>query len=154
MKNITATDVYGYIKKEQWTSTIMGKPGAPIENITLEDVRLTYKGGGTDDQAMVVPPENDSFRAVDLGIRPAYGFYCRNVKGLTLRNVEVSFEKEDRRPALIIDDADDVKLEAFKAQRAAGPLFDVLLRRVKGFSVMASPELKINHGSMAKAERE
>ncbi|MGA2270695.1 MAG: glycosyl hydrolase family 28 protein [Bryobacteraceae bacterium] len=154
LKNITATDVYGYIKNEQWTSTIMGKPGVPVENITLENVRLTYKGGGTEAEAAVVPPENDSFRAVDLGVRPSYGFYCRNVKGLKFRNVEVSFEKEDRRPALVIDDAEDILLEGFTAQRAPGASFDGLLRRVKGLSVIQSPGLTIRNESVAKGERD
>jgi polygalacturonase len=151
LKNITATDVYGYIKNEQWTSTIMGKPGAPVENITLENVRLTYKGGGTAEQAAIVPPENDSFRAVDVGPRPSYGFYCRNVKDLRFRNVEVSFEKDDRRPALIVDDADGVWLQGFKAQRAPGGQVDALFRRARNVSVSESPELKVRNEEAAAA---
>jgi hypothetical protein len=150
-KDITATDIHGYIKNERWTSTIMGKPGVPVENVSLENITLTYKGGGTAELAAIVPPENDSFRAVDVGVRPSYGFYCRSVKGLSFRNVQVGFDKDDLRPALIVQDAEGVSLDGFKAMRAPASTFDALFSRAKDVSVARSPELKVKTGDAGVA---
>lgn len=128
MTNITATDVRGYIRGDEWTSTIMGKPESPVENIVLENVRITGKGGGRRKDADIVPPEVDSHQVRDIGVRPAYGFYCRNVRGLQLRHVQLGFEKDDLRPALVLENASHIKLQCFRAQRASESDCDVLFR--------------------------
>jgi len=147
LKNISATDVYGYIKGEERTSAIMGKPGAPVENVTLENVRITYKGGGTQAQAAIDPPENDSYKPADLGVLPAYGFYCRNVREVKFRNVELSVEKDDSRPAFVIDGGDRIVLERVKAQRAPGSALDGLFRRVVGLGILESPGFAAGTGN-------
>jgi polygalacturonase len=139
LKNITATDVYGYIKGEERSSAILGKPGTPVENVLLENVRITAKGGGTPAQASIDPPETDSFKSADLGVLPAYGFYCRNVAGLKFRNVELGFEKNDDRPAFVIDGGDQIVLDRVKAQHARVPTLDGLFRRVVGLMIVGSP---------------
>jgi hypothetical protein len=70
---------------------------------------------------------------------------------LRFRNVEVSFEKDDRRPALIVDDADGVWLQGFKAQRAPGSQIDALFRRARKVSVSESPGLKVRNQEAAAA---
>jgi len=142
--NITCTDAHGYIKNRRFTSTISGMPDHPIENVVLKNVKITYKGGGTKEDAEIVPPYTKSYSPRELGKRPSYGFYCRYAKGLEFHNVEVGFEKKDLRPALIFDDADGVVLDNFNAQRAAGRDYDVVLRKnVKNFSVRNSPAITV-----------
>jgi polygalacturonase len=89
-------------------SSITGLPGHPVENITLDNVRLSYKGGGTaEDAARKVEelpanyPEHSMF-----GRLPAYGLYCRHARNLIFRNVELHPESPDLRPPLLCDDID------------------------------------------------
>ncbi len=72
----------------------------PVENIVLENVKITCKGGGAAEQAKLEVPYSKEYSPLHLGIRPAYGFYIRHVTGLKFHNVSVAFEKPDLRPAL------------------------------------------------------
>jgi hypothetical protein len=101
---------------------ISGIPGHAIEDLSLSDIRILYKGGGTKEQAArAVPekekdyPEPDSF-----GELPAYGLFIRHVKGLEMRDVIVGYEKEDLRPAIVLDDVIGADLRHVKAQHAQG----------------------------------
>ena len=68
---------------------IAGLPGHAIENVVLENLRLTFAGGGKRADARREIPENaEKYPEHSMfGTLPAYGFYCRHVKGLSLRNI-------------------------------------------------------------------
>jgi polygalacturonase len=102
--------------------SITGLPGHPVEGVTLENIRIQFSGGGTAELAeRKVPEKEGSYpMAWMFGTLPAYGFYCRHVKGLTLRQIELSYEKEDARPAVIVEDVEGLVVEALKAQVKAG----------------------------------
>ena len=87
---------------------IAGLPGHAIENVILESLHLTFAGGGKRADARREIPENaDKYPEHNMfGTLPAYGFYCRHVKGLSLRNIQTSFLQDDERPALDCDDVD------------------------------------------------
>ena len=91
---------------------IAGLPGHAIENVVLENVRLTFAGGGKRADARREIPENAAKYPEHsmFGTLPAYGFYCRHVKGLSLRGVETGFLKDDERPALVCDDVESLDL--------------------------------------------
>jgi len=118
LTGITATDVYGYIKERKWASTIAGHPDRSVENVSLENVSIIYKGGGAKEWAEFEPPITDDYSPRHLGIRPSYGFYCRFVSGLEFHNVEVGFEEADLRPGLQIEHAESVELSEVTAERA------------------------------------
>lgn len=103
-------------------SSITGIPGHPIENISLNNITIIHKGGGTKEQAAALVPERPkTYPNPDLyGTLPAYGLYCRHVDGLKLRNVRLGFFEPDMRPALICDDVKNLELDAFSAEGAAG----------------------------------
>jgi hypothetical protein len=52
-----------------------------------------------------------------FGPLPAFGLYCRHVKGLTLQNVQLTTLRPDPRPPIATEDAADVKIDG----KAAGP---------------------------------
>jgi hypothetical protein len=61
--------------------------GATMENISLDNIHLTFGGGGTaEDGARRELPEiaGEYFM---MGPMPAYGLYARGVRGLTMRNI-------------------------------------------------------------------
>ena len=137
ISNIVAYDVTG-----EQGAIISGIPGHDIEDLTLNNLHIYFKGGGTKEQASreVKPlikdyPEPDSF-----GITPAYGFFIRNVKGLKMSDVEVYFEKEDLRPAFVLDNVDGADFQHISAQKADGvPIFSLIA--VKNFNLFNSSQL-------------
>lgn len=100
--------------------------GSTLENISFADINLTFGGGGTADDAARrdLPPYAGEYFA--LGPMPAYGFYARNARGITLQNVRFQVAAPDLRPALVLDRVEDVAVNAFSAQ--ANPAVESLLR--------------------------
>jgi len=83
---------------------------------------------------------NSSYSPKNLGPRPAAGFYIRHVKGLTLKDVEFSFDQPDARPTLEVYDADGLTLDDVKAPKStAGQIWR--LEKVKNLTVQNSPGL-------------
>jgi len=112
---------------------IAGLPGHAIENVVLENLRLTFAGGGKRADARREIPENaEKYPEHSMfGTLPAYGFYCRHVKGLSLRNIETGFVQDDERPALVCDDVEGLELagSAFAGAPEAEP--SVRLKQVQ-----------------------
>ncbi len=87
-----------------------------LENISFDNVHLTFGGGGTaEDAARRDVPQTfgEYFR---LGPMPAYGLYARNVRGITMQNVRFQVATPDLRPALILDHVADVAINGFSVQ--------------------------------------
>ncbi len=106
---ISNVTVYG---THNYTSSIVGIPGHNIKNVTLDNIRITYKGRGTEEQANREVPEleTDYPEAVMFDELPASGFFVRHAENVTFNNVEFSFEEPDKRPALYFDDVKGVKV--------------------------------------------
>ncbi|MES2454501.1 MAG: glycosyl hydrolase family 28-related protein [Bacteroidota bacterium] len=137
ISNIVATDVTG-----EQAAIISGIPGHDIEDLTLSNIRIYFKGGGTKAQsAREIPPLIDSYPDPNrFGITPAYGFFIRNVKDLKMTDVEVSYAKDDLRPAFILDHVTGADFQHIRAQQTPGtPIF--LLNAVKNFNLFNSPQL-------------
>ena len=67
-----------------------------LENVVLDNVHVTYGGGGTAEEAQREIPQIAG-EYFEIGTPPAYGLYARKVRGLTLNNVR--FEVEQARSA-------------------------------------------------------
>src|SRR6185295_17901894 len=141
ISNVTVTDCAPGRQGPVYPSSISGRPESKLENIVLENVKITYPGGGSATNAGIVPPYPEDYSPRSLGPRPAAGFYIRHVKGLKFKNVELAFEKEDGRPPIVAFDVDGFELDHFKTQKAAG-VETMKLERVKGLTLRDCPELK------------
>ena len=87
-----------------------------IEDISFNDVNLVVKGGHLASDANLIPPELGvgRYNVSDFRIQPAYGFWVRHVKGLTIKNCVIKTEESDGRHTIVLDDvhnADIVDLE-------------------------------------------
>jgi len=104
-------------------SSIHGIPGHPVEDVSLENVSLTYEGGGLAEWVTdMVPDETLIARypeAQMFGRLPAYGLYCRHVRGLRLHAVSARCLTADARPMLVCDDVTDLALTRVSAAAAA-----------------------------------
>ena len=104
---------------------ITGLPDFPVENITLDTIRVTYRGGGPVEpwtvSAMPVPEYPDKYPNPGMhGALPAYGFFFRHINGLTARNLELRCERPEARPAVLMDNVTDVRLFDLKADAPDG----------------------------------
>ncbi len=102
--------------------SITGLPGHPVENVTLEDIRIRFAGGGTAaDAARRVPEKESSYPKGDMfGTLPAYGFYVRHVRGLKMAAIQVSFAGDEARPALVLEDVRGFVPSGIEAQVKPG----------------------------------
>lgn len=93
-------------------SSITGLPDARIENVTLENIDITYPGRGTKGMGYIgkyrvsdVPEMRDAYPEFSMfGELPAWGLYVRHVDGITLKNVKMRVAAPDYRDALVADD--------------------------------------------------
>ena len=71
---------------------------------------------------------------VNLHKMPSHGFYVRHVKGIQFDNIEIRAEKDDLRPAFVLDGVEDADFFRIKVPHAAGvPAF--ALHNVSDFAV-------------------
>ena len=134
---MTAYDV-----EPRYASIIAGLPGHPVEDVTLSNVRIVYRGGGTAADAEREPPENETAYPEPsmFGTLPAYGLFVRHARGVLLRDVKVEHEREDARPPFALHDAEDVHFDHVEAQRATEAPF-CSARDVDRLTVHDSPGL-------------
>ena len=135
---------------------ISGIPGHPIEDVTLSNIRLSFRGGGTPDDAAceVEELEGGYPEPFHFGRTPAYGLYLRHLRRVTLHAIDLRTETSDARPALILDDVADVHLSQVNAVCAPGvPV--LRLKDVSGLSLVDCAGLAdgtgIAAGSQARA---
>lgn len=116
MKNITISNIEGTATNPTGCA-IAGVPNAKIENVTLSNIRLSFPGGGTlEDASRVVPENAEKYPEFKMfGRLPAYGFYCRHVRGLKLLNVQTGLAGEDGRHAVVFEDVDDAVVDGLDA---------------------------------------
>jgi hypothetical protein len=103
--------------------SISGLPERPIENLIMDDVRLVFDGGGGEEDAGRSIPENPASypEYTMFGRLPAFGLFCRHVRSLRLRNVQVSCLAHDKRFSLVCEDVSDLEVSGWEAN-AGGPV--------------------------------
>ncbi|HRT22423.1 MAG TPA: glycoside hydrolase, partial [Candidatus Hydrogenedentes bacterium] len=101
---------------------IAGLPGHPIENLTLSNIRMSFAGGGTVEEAGAhVPEQEEKYpEGTMFGTLPAYGFYLRHVRGARLCGINLRYETPEMRPAIVADDVSDFRLESLDAKAETG----------------------------------
>jgi polygalacturonase len=114
-------------------SSITGIPGYPVRRITLQNIRITVKGGGSAALARKDVPELESkYPDADMfDDLPAYGLFCRHAETLVLDNVHFHLAQPDARPAVIFDRVEDLDLRAFTAAPPSGDEPALALRDVR-----------------------
>jgi len=135
LRRVTISNIVAYNADPRYASIVAGIPGHDVEDVRLSNILIFYQGGGTKEQAARQPLERETNYPEPsmFGELPAYGLFLRHVKGIVLSNIQVSYMKEDLRPAVVLHDVKDVDFHHVKAQLAANaPMFS--LRDVQNFS--------------------
>jgi Pectate lyase superfamily protein len=110
----------------EWTSAIMGVPGRDVAEIALSDIRISGKGGGDDDLITRQVPQRERKYPDAAHFRnlPAYGLYCRHVRGLRFERTTLTVAEPDARPALVLDNVRHAAVRGLvaTAPEDAGPV--------------------------------
>lgn len=100
-------------------SSIAGIPGYPVQDITLENIEITYGGRGSKSIAQIplddigrVPENRAGYPEFSMfGELPAWGFYLRHVEGIKMNKVTLRYKEDDFRPAVVLDDARNISFD-------------------------------------------
>lgn len=91
---------------------VTGMPEEPVRNVWLNNIRLTFRGGGAKELV------NKQYREQGAnypepkfaGETPAYGLYARHVTDLHVNDLTFRYEKPELRPAVVLDDVSNATL--------------------------------------------
>ncbi|QJD96666.1 glycoside hydrolase family 28 [Mucilaginibacter robiniae] len=113
-------------KHHVFPSSIVGIPEHNVEDVTLEDIEIAYEGTTKKDYAKF---NTDSLKSIPevvsdypefsmFGELPAWGFFARHADGITLKNVKLSYLKNDLRTACIFDDVKGININELSINKA------------------------------------
>lgn len=137
LQRINISNIVVYNANPDLGSIISGIPGHDIKDISLHDIRIIYKGGGSRKDAGIIPPEKaSSYPEPEMfGTMPSYGFYIRHVNGLQMHDIYIGYEKPDYRPAFVLNQVDNARFNNIELQKESNvPAF--ILRNVRNLRYM------------------
>jgi hypothetical protein len=142
ISNVTITDMKKGRQGPVHCATISGRPESSIQNVVLENIRITYPGGEDAAEANTVPPYPAQYSPNSMKPRPASGFYIRNAKGIELHNVEISFLTPDPKPTLVASDVDGLILDHVVVNAKPSGIDALRVDHVTGLKIQDSPGIQ------------
>ncbi len=124
LKNIRISDVVAEVTLEDKTKAtsdltdrekakagpimISGIPGHYVEDVVLENIKISYPGYGSEEDAKrVVPEYEDRYpEQYFFGVLQAWGAYIRHAKNIEFKNVTMTTREADARQKIVLDDVD------------------------------------------------
>ncbi|QDV41148.1 Exo-poly-alpha-D-galacturonosidase precursor [Stieleria neptunia] len=87
---------------------ITGIPGHFVENVVLENIKISFPGKGTEEDARrTVAEDIDRYpEQFFFGVLPAWGAYIRHAKNIEFKNVELTLRDADERQKVVLDDVE------------------------------------------------
>lgn len=137
VKRINISNVVVSDARSEYASIIAGVQESLVEDVNFSNIYIQYKGGGTKEEALREVPQNEKNYPEPsmFGVLPASTFYIRHAKNITFDNIRVSFQKEDYRPAFVLDNVHGIDFDRLKIWTNAR-MFS--LKNVSDFSVTNS----------------
>ena len=144
MKNVSISDVVAEGVDVMSGIQIFGMHGHPIENLYLKNIRLLCKGGGTKEDAAIVPKDLGTRYPdpSDKGRMPAYGIFARHVKGLKLIDLDINLQSPDLRPVAQFENIDGLEIDNFKTPDSGGAQVAKFATDVRGLTIRNSPGME------------
>ena len=142
LRRVNISDIVVSNCASRQASIISGIPGHYIEDVKLSNILVLHQGGGTRQDAAIQPPEIENVYPDPnrFGPMPAHGFFIRHVKGISMRDVELKYIKEDLRPPMLLEDVHGADFVHLKAAHAPDvPTF--VLKNVEDFNLYESKPL-------------
>ena len=128
-------------------ASIAGIPEYRIEDVHLENIQISYPGRATKGMAYVplsrldqVPERIENYPEFSMfGELPAWGFYVRHAKGITFKNISLTLQDSDFRPAFVFDDVIDLQMD--KIELPIDKKDQIVLKGVGDSSISLNEEL-------------
>ena len=132
-------------------SSITGIPGQSVENVTLENIEIRYPGRGNPGLANMplsrlhqVPEQEATYPEFSMfGELPAWGLYVRHMDGLKMKNISLSIDALDYRPALVFDDVRNLDIQSLVIRGDSKPQH-IVLRKSENINIdQGHPVIKL-----------
>ena len=95
---------------------LSGHKDAPLVRCSMSNIHFHFNGGGNIEDDKVILPEINNSPNPSFEATPAYGIITRNTKNLSLININLSYEVEDKRSAIIIENGTNTILKDINVQ--------------------------------------
>ena len=97
--------------------SITGLEDRNMHDIALTKIRIVFNGGGkVYPPGKNVPELRDHYpESTKFGALPAYGFYLRHISGLRLSDIELSYQSDDERCAIMAEYVRDLDITDLRA---------------------------------------
>jgi hypothetical protein len=104
IRNVRATNV-GMIGM-----LVNGVPGHPVENLTLENIRLELPGGSQDGASVELPEKESAYPEYNMfgKVMPSSAIYMRHVRGVKFIDVMTTLLRPDTRPPTVLIDVENI----------------------------------------------
>ena len=116
---------------------IIGLKDSKIKNVTLENINITFPGGGDPnyahrglDELDKVPEMPKAYPEFSQHMElPAWGFYVRHVDGLVMKGIKLTALEKDYRTAVVMDDVKDREISELQVYEPNGDKKDAIFVR-------------------------
>ena len=110
-KTKASSDLTDREKAKAGPIMITGIPGHYVEDVFLENIKISYPGYGSEEEATrVVPEDEDRYpEQFFFGVLPAWGAYIRHARNVEFKNVELTLRGADARQKIVLDDVECFK---------------------------------------------
>jgi len=127
--------------------SISGLPGFPVKNVRLSNFDCSFAGGGTAEEiSREIEEKPESYpEATMFGTLPAYGFYIRHATGISIDGIKLSTIKEDKRPAIYLEDVNKSNINDFQFQKSIEVLESIIVKESN--EIMIGNDLSVNKSS-------
>lgn len=114
-RNIEISDVTVTNCDSRYALLIVGLPGNPVENVTLKNIHIQYKGGLTLDDVRQQKNSNPFFFGRNNGypepsahgIQPAWGLSMQYARNITFKNVTMELMQPDEREKIYLKEVEN-----------------------------------------------
>lgn len=120
-RRILISNLVAYNVAPEHGILISGLEGYPVEDVTLSNLQIYYRGGGTVEQAQREVPEyvKDYPDPWNFGPMPSWAMFVRHAKNFTVHDVQFHLLAPDARPAVMFDDVVGARLRDIRLPEAA-----------------------------------
>ena len=116
---------------------IIGLKDSKIKNVILENIDITFPGGGDPnyahrglDELDKVPEMPKAYPEFSQHMElPAWGFYVRHVDGLVMKGIKLTALEKDYRTAVVIDDVKNHEISTLQVYEPNGDKKDAIFVR-------------------------
>ncbi|MEO8862676.1 MAG: glycoside hydrolase family 28 protein, partial [Ginsengibacter sp.] len=142
IRRVIISNIVSYNSAGNYACTITGIPNHDVDDITLSNIKMYFKGGGNKMQSDTIPENEKKYPEPGMfGPNPSYGMFIRHASNIKLSDVEFHFLNQDNRPAFYLDDVKSIYMFHVTPQQKDG-VAAMVTKDVSDITIVQSPALK------------